>query len=322
MIPVNLRNIFPSDSMRNFFGWIDIGYDFATCSNELEDVIAYTSDFFKRELTLKRIGARMDNLIQFEKNPLIRIVPLELKYIFMQLGAKFISVGENTAVFSNIGKINLPYDCESYLDYFEFYTTPPRMELCMCTFQEHMTLSFTSAFVTNRVEENFFSILKELNLDVRMIVSGDSRAGQEHFPDLSKETATHDFWYRLFTFSCLAVMVISGILNYLLIPEMFWSRYVMGGMASAWIITSVGYRKRRNLLKNAVWQLVLIGIGLYLWDYATGFYGWSLNIGLPCLILSCLAAITAIIIFFQTEFCRLYDLYDDYLPGRFFAIDT
>lgn len=299
MIPVNLRNIFPSDSMRNFFGWMDIGYDFGTQSNELTDVIAYTADFFKRELTLKRLGARMDHLIQFEKNPFIRIVPLQLKHIFMQLGAKFKSVGENTAVFSNIGKITLPDECEAYLDYFEFYTTTPTIELCMCTFQDRMTLSFTSAFATNRVEENFFALLKELDIEVRIIVNGDSQTGQEHFPDLSKETATHDFWYRLFTFSCLAVMVISGILNYLLIPGLFWSRYVIGGVVSAWIITSVGYRKRRNLLKNAVWQMVLIGIGLYLWDYATGFHGWSLNVGLPCLILSCLAAITAIILFFR-----------------------
>ena len=29
MIPVNLRNYFPSQSMGNFFGWIEVGYTFA-----------------------------------------------------------------------------------------------------------------------------------------------------------------------------------------------------------------------------------------------------------------------------------------------------
>lgn len=28
MIPVNLRNYFPSQSMGNFFGWIEVGYKF------------------------------------------------------------------------------------------------------------------------------------------------------------------------------------------------------------------------------------------------------------------------------------------------------
>ncbi len=29
MIPVNLRNYFPSQSMGNFFGWIEVGYTFS-----------------------------------------------------------------------------------------------------------------------------------------------------------------------------------------------------------------------------------------------------------------------------------------------------
>src|SRR5699024_8962101 len=28
MVPVNLRNYFPSHSMTNFFGWIEVGYTF------------------------------------------------------------------------------------------------------------------------------------------------------------------------------------------------------------------------------------------------------------------------------------------------------
>ena len=28
MVPVNLRNFFPSESMANFFGWIEVGYTF------------------------------------------------------------------------------------------------------------------------------------------------------------------------------------------------------------------------------------------------------------------------------------------------------
>lgn len=299
MIPVNLRSFFPSESMRNFFGWIDVGYDFGTRSNELEDVITYVADFFKQELTPERIGARMDNLIQFEKNPLVRVLPLELKLIFMQLGAKFRSVGEDTAIFSNIGRIQMPEECTEYLDYFEFYTTTPSIELCMCSFEDKLTLSFTSAFVTNRVEENFFSKLKELGVNAQMTAGGDPEVEREHFPDLSKENSTHDFWYRLFTFTCLAVVVISCIMDFLLTPDLFWSKYVLGGIVTAWILTTVGYHKRRNLLKNAVWQMFLIGIGLFLWDYATGFHGWSLDIGLPCLIMSCLATITVIIICFR-----------------------
>ena len=295
MIPVNLRSFFPSESMRNFFGWIDVGYDFGTQSGELEDVIQYVSEFFQRELTPDRIGARMDNLVKFEKNPFVRILPLELKLIIMQLGAKF-STGEDTAVFSNIGRIQMPQECEPYLDYFEFYTTTPSMELCMCSYEDNLTLSFTSAYVTNRVEENFFGLLREMGVKARMISGGDPAVEREHFPDCSRTNSSHDFWYRLFTFICLAAVVVSGILDFLLTPGIYWAMYVAGGAVSAWVLTTVGYRKRRNPLKNVVWQMVLIGIGLILWDYATGFGGWSLDIGLPCTVLCGIAAVTVLTI--------------------------
>ena len=91
MIPVNLRNYFPSDSVRNFFGWIDIGYDFSRQSEKLEDVIAFTAAFFKKELTPERIAARMNGFMRMEKNPFMRLLPLPVKLWGMQAGAKLSS---------------------------------------------------------------------------------------------------------------------------------------------------------------------------------------------------------------------------------------
>lgn len=323
MIPVNLRSFFPSESMRNFFGWIDVGYDFGRDSDELEDVISHVAEFFRRELTTERIAARMDNLVKFEKNPLIRVLPLELKLLFMQLGARF-STGEDTAIFSNIGRITMPEECRPYLDYFEFYTTTPSVELCMCSYEDKMTLAFTSAYVTNKVEENFFGILRELGVEPAMEAGLGCEREKERFPDLSREKSSRDMWYRLFTFACIAAVVISGILDYILTPEVLWSRYVLGGMATAWVLTTVGYRKRRHLLKNMVWQMVLIAVGLFLWDYATGFRGWSLDIGLPCVFFCGTAAITVLIICFRldTSAYMIYLLMDSaagFLPLLFLA---
>ena len=45
MIPVNLRNYFPSQSMTNFFGWIEVGYIFSD-ETTFEDVL----DVYKRQI--------------------------------------------------------------------------------------------------------------------------------------------------------------------------------------------------------------------------------------------------------------------------------
>ena len=75
MVPVNLRNFFPSARCGNFFGWIDIGYTFDG-SETLDEVIAFVAEFFKREITPEKMEERMGRLVpDFERNPLIRILP-------------------------------------------------------------------------------------------------------------------------------------------------------------------------------------------------------------------------------------------------------
>ena len=176
MIPVNLRNYFPSDSVRNFFGWIDIGYDFSKQSNELEDVIAFTTKFFKEELTPERIAARMNGFMRMEKNPFMRILPLPVKLWGMQVGA-MVSSANGTAVFSNIGKIVMPKECRAYIDLFDFYTTTPKMEICACSFEDNLTISFTSCYAESTVEKNFFRMLTEKGTEVRIISWNAEKGG-------------------------------------------------------------------------------------------------------------------------------------------------
>lgn len=300
MVPVNLRSYFPSESMRNFFGWIDVGYDFGTQPGDLESVIAYVADFFKRELKPERIAARMNNLIKFEKVPIVRILPLELKSVCMRLAAKF-SSGDDTASFSNIGRITMSEECSDYIDFFEFYTTTPSMEMCMCSYGENMTLSFTSAYETSKVERDFFGILEELDVPVSKVAGADSKMNEKRFPDVTKRNFVHDFWYKLFTFGCIALVVISAMVNWIMTPTILWSHYVAGGTLTAWILTTVGYKKRRNLLKNALWQLILISAGLIIWDFATGWRGWSLDIALPAAIILTLGAMIVLIACFGMD---------------------
>ena len=49
MVPVNLRNYFPSQSMANFFGWIEVGHDFSQTS-DFTEILAHVKEQFAAEL--------------------------------------------------------------------------------------------------------------------------------------------------------------------------------------------------------------------------------------------------------------------------------
>lgn len=63
----------------------------------------------------------------------------------------------------------MPKECREYIDWFDFYTTTPKMEICMCSFEDNLTISFTSQFAESHVERNFFRMLTEQGTAVRII---------------------------------------------------------------------------------------------------------------------------------------------------------
>ena len=75
-IPVNLRNYFPSGTARNFFGIINLGYDFSRQEDSIESVIAFIKEQFQKELTAEKLRERMNELSALEHNLLTQLVPL------------------------------------------------------------------------------------------------------------------------------------------------------------------------------------------------------------------------------------------------------
>lgn len=167
MVPVNLRNFFPSSSASNFFGWITVGYDFGTMSKDLPDIISYVSQFFKSELTVERMAARVNEFVQIEENILARIIPLEIKSIGMKLGAKNKKYAV-TGVFSNVGKVEMPEECIPYVELFDIFISTPKIQLCMCSFMDNLVLSFTSVYESTNVQRNFFRTLSGMGLTVEI----------------------------------------------------------------------------------------------------------------------------------------------------------
>ena len=132
MIPVNLRNYFPSQSMTNFFGWIEISFAFQE-DTTFEDVLTDVKEQFKRELTPEKIAMHMNGYVRIEKHFLVRMVPLEIKRYFLMAGA---NLGSRciTAVYSNIGILKFPEEYRNYIERFGIFASTDSFQLCSCSY--------------------------------------------------------------------------------------------------------------------------------------------------------------------------------------------
>lgn len=278
MVPVNLRKIFPSDSMLNFFGYIEPGYQFGGGKDSFEDVLEAVKLYFKENLSKEHMAGRMNELIAIEKHKILKWAPLELKNRCIRAGAKM-AEQEVTAVLSNMSVVKMPEDYAQYIEKFGVYTSTNRTELCICSFQDMLSLGFTSRYDSTNIQRNFYRILKELGASVKV--------AEPDFPEDARPNYEGKKVLQIFTFCCIAAIVISMMTDIIISPGVHWSVFVAAGCATMWLTMAVGYVKRFNLLKNAAWQLLIMSGICVLWDLGTGWRGWSVNIGIPdiCLLI-------------------------------------
>lgn len=167
-VPVNLRNYFESETARNFFSVINISYDFSKNPNDLPSVMESVKATFESELTKEKISAHINKLIAIEKNPLIRITPLFLKKIVLRI-AHNQNYKEATSTISNIGRISMPREMEPYIDRFEVFISTARIQTCVCSFGDKLTISFTSPFTNTEIQKHFFRALTKAGIPVEIV---------------------------------------------------------------------------------------------------------------------------------------------------------
>ena len=285
MVPVNLRKFFPSTSMLNFFNWIEPRYDFTKQDNSFEAVLEYTKEFFKEQLTKEKMSAHISELLALELHPILRLAPLELKNLCIHAGAKF-SEKNVTAIFSNMSVVKMPESYVPYIERFGVYTNTPKLELCLCSFQDKLSFAFTSRYDTENIERNFYRMLKELGIS--------SEEVKPVFPKPHVPSEQEMKVYKIYSFLCIALVAVMLVTDWNFHPQVRWTLFTAGGVTTMWIASSIGFFKRYNLLKNVMWQLFIGTIVCFIWDVLTGWHSWSVDFVLPIMSVATLAAMFVI----------------------------
>ena len=167
-VPVNLRKYFDSQTARNFFGVVNISYNFSERSGTFDDVVAEIDSALKRELEKEELQKRMNAMAALEHYPLARAVPLVIKDAVIHTAVRITELGV-TASLSNIGKISMPAVFAPYIRLFDVFVSTDKLQICMCSYGDQMVVSFTSAFVGTDIQMRFFRALTAMGMAVTII---------------------------------------------------------------------------------------------------------------------------------------------------------
>ena len=166
-VPVNLRNYFKSNTVRNFFNTISIEYKFKDNNENLNQIIKSVKRQFKEQLTLKNLTEKMNSFALLENILIIRLVPVFIKDIVLKYFHK-LSRKEQTIALSNVGIVEMPKELQKYIRLFDVFTSTDCTQICMCSYLDNMTLSFTTHFIDTEIEKNFFRELSKNNINIEI----------------------------------------------------------------------------------------------------------------------------------------------------------
>ena len=174
-IPVNLKKYFTSKTMSNFFSYITLEAFMENKNMDtFEKILEFVKNDFKKRLVEEEIIKTMSSNVKLGNNPIVRIVPLELKKILVRLS--YIEIRKyTTTTFSNIGRIGIIGKYQDYIDYFMMLIAPESVEkikCSSCSFEDKMVFTFTSILDDNNIQKKFYEFLKEQNINVEIESNG------------------------------------------------------------------------------------------------------------------------------------------------------
>jgi len=112
----------------------------------------------------------MNSLIGVEKNAIIRIVPLCIKNIVLNIAFRISEKFETTTV-SNLGKVCMPEIFDKYIGSFGVIVSTNKIQAGICSYNDALTVSFSSCFINSDIERRFFRMLTDM--DIPVIISAN-----------------------------------------------------------------------------------------------------------------------------------------------------
>lgn len=169
LVPVNLRNLFPSRTLRNFASYVTPEVDPRKGRYEFDEICRIVHHTMALGSDAKEMSAKIATNVASEKSPILRVMPLFVKNLAMK--AVFDAVGEckSCLCLSNLGVVRVPEEMRPYLRRFDFVVGPQANAPHNCgviTWGETACVSCVRDICEPELERHFYSVLRSLGLHV------------------------------------------------------------------------------------------------------------------------------------------------------------
>jgi len=171
LIPVNLRSLFDSHTLRNFAMYTTP--EILPCLGEysFEEICQVIKNRMGAEITQKQMSMKIAVNVNSEKIMAVRVMPLFVKNIVMK--AIFNSVGEKKSclTISNLGAVKLPDEMMPFVERMDFVLGVQANAPHNCgvlSFGDSLYINFIRNIKEADLEYHFYKVLRDFDLPVQV----------------------------------------------------------------------------------------------------------------------------------------------------------
>lgn len=167
-IPINLRNIYETNTLRNFSSYVNIGI-----TNEknysLREIINEVKKQLKDKTVEEKLNAKISGNVKLMKNFFIRRIPMFIKKHIMSLTERIMGDGYITTTLSNLGNVEIPSNMKKYVTDMNFILGKSRGKATATTmigYNNKLYITFSRTIKEAELERLFFTTLSKMGLDI------------------------------------------------------------------------------------------------------------------------------------------------------------
>lgn len=168
MVPVNLRALYPSKTMRNFVTFVRIVFLPSTCKS-VEDCAKEAYRQLKIETAKDKLDAFISTTVRAQKNWLLKALPLFVKTALIRFGKLFMR-SRQTIIFSNLGNVASPEEMGVDRYILNMNVSKNNVQnLGAITTNGKTNLGFTRYIEENDLPDAFFEVLEQKGIKLQRI---------------------------------------------------------------------------------------------------------------------------------------------------------
>lgn len=169
LIPINLRQLFPSKTLRNFAMYTIPEIDPRLGKYTFQEICDVIKHKMGAEVTPKHMSSVIATNVNDEKNPIVRLIPLPVKNMVMK--AIFDSVGEKKSclTLSNLGLVQVPQSMQPYIRRFDFILGVQAAAPYNCgvvSYGDTIYVNFIRNIRDAELEKHFYRVLRDMGVPV------------------------------------------------------------------------------------------------------------------------------------------------------------